>query len=401
MTTALDDILALDLTNQFSSSLSAAFLADFGARVIRIEHTGSKAAADPSREAVWNYRDDLVHRNKQSLALDLDSEAGRKLLRELAAKVDVVVTDWQRTDLEQLALDYTALAGDNPGLVYARISGFGPQGPDADLPAIDELAAARSGVMPTLPQPGQPPVYTGAGAMHATALLAYGVIIALIHRQATGAGQEVDTSLFAANMYGASLDLQAFLAIGDDDPQHERMLKPISRLDVSNPMSGSIYPSADGRWVTLTMPDTDRWWPLLAPAVGIDEHDERFNTHDKRCEINRLALIEELEQGFQQQPGAHWRQVFAEKHMSADVIERFDYPVQDPQVAANRYILDLDHPSFGPIKTLGFPIFMSDTPARMNSLAPCAGQHTAGVLHDLLGYSEDDIYQFFTQGVIA
>jgi crotonobetainyl-CoA:carnitine CoA-transferase CaiB-like acyl-CoA transferase len=87
--------------------------------------------------------------------------------------------------------------------------------------------------------------------------------------------------------------------------------------------------------------------------------------------------------------------------MSADVIEQFDYPAQDPQVAANKYIMELDHPSFGRVKSLGFPIFMSDSPARLKSLAPCVGQHTASVLHELLGYSEDEIYQFTTEGVVV
>jgi crotonobetainyl-CoA:carnitine CoA-transferase CaiB-like acyl-CoA transferase len=149
------------------------------------------------------------------------------------------------------------------------------------------------------------------------------------------------------------------------------------------------------------MPDTDRWWPLLAPAVGIDVDDERFNSHEKRCEINRLELIQELEVGFGKQTGEHWRQLFSEQHMSADIIEQFDFPARDPQVAANKYIMELDHPSFGAIKSLGFPIFMSDSPARLNSLAPCAGQHTADVLHELLGYSEDEIYQLTTEGVIV
>jgi crotonobetainyl-CoA:carnitine CoA-transferase CaiB-like acyl-CoA transferase len=166
-------------------------------------------------------------------------------------------------------------------------------------------------------------------------------------------------------------------------------------------MSGSLYPSKDGRWVTLTMPDTDRWWPGLAEALGIDPEDDRFNSHDKRCEENRLDLIDLFEERFQTQPGSHWRQVFDEKQMSADVIEQFDYSADDPQALANRYIMELDHPSFGKIKSLGFPIFMSDSPARLQNLAPCRGQHSGQVLHDLLGYSEDAINQLTTDGVIA
>lgn len=400
MSTVLDDIVVLDLTKTFSAALSAAFLADFGAEVIRVDplSSGPEATKDEGRNSDgWNYEADLIHRNKQSLALDLACEQGHKLLLELVAKVDVLLTDWSVAELQALGIDYTSLESSRPDLVYGRVSGFGPEGPDRNLPPIDELAAARTGMMPIVQQPGEPPVYTGAGAMHSTVLLAFGIMTALVHRQLTGEGQQVDTSLFAANMYGASLDLQAFLAIGHGD----RLLNPISRMDVSNPMSGALYPSADGRWVTLTMPDTDRWWPDLAEALGIDADDDRFNTHDKRCEENRLQLIETLEAGFKSQPGAHWRGVFQKKQMSADVIEQFDYPANDPQVRANRYIVELDHPSHGKVKSLGFPLFMSETPARLQSLAPCVGQHSAKILQDTLGYTQDAIYRFTSDGVIA
>jgi len=404
MSKALDDVVVLDLTKSFSASLTAAFLADFGANVVRLDFLpdahadrDQAAAADAPKARKWDHESDLIHRNKQSLALDPNSEKGGKILKDLFAKADVIVTDWALPDLEAAGLDFPAVRKLRADVVYGRVSGFGPVGPDKDLPAIDELAAARTGMMPILQQPGEPPIYTGAGAMHSTALLALGIVLALVHRQTTGEGQQVDTSLFAANMYGASLDLQAFLAIGHGD----RLLNPISRLDVSNPMSPGIYPSADGRWVTLTMPDTDRWWPDLAKIIGLDPDDERFNSHDKRTEENRCALIEELEKGFLEKPGSHWRQVFMDKQMSADVIEQFDYPASDPQALTNRYVLELDHPSFGKLKSLGFPVFMSDTPARLKGLAPCVGQHSADVLHDLLGYSEDAIVELAREDVVA
>ncbi len=395
MGTVLDDVVVLDLTNSFSAALTAAFLADFGAQVIRLDRIPQ--APRPAGDTGWNCQADLIHRNKQSLALDISAAQGRKLLLETALRADVLLTDWSLQELQSLGLDYPSLEGPRPDLVYARVSGFGPQGPDSELPLIDELAAARTGMMPILPQPGEPPVYTGAGAMHATVLLGFGVVTALLYRQLSGEGQCVDTSLFAANMYGASLDLQAFLAIGHGD----RLLNPISRLDVSNPMSGALYHSADGRWVTLTMPDTDRWWPDLAEALGLAVDDERFNSHDKRCEHNRVALINTLEEGFAKQPASHWRKLFQHKQMSADVIEQFDYPANDPQVRDNRYIVELDHPSFGKIDSLGFPLYMSETPARLESLAPCVGQHSQKVLQELLGYSLDQIHQFKSSGVVA
>jgi crotonobetainyl-CoA:carnitine CoA-transferase CaiB-like acyl-CoA transferase len=402
MSGALDDIVVLDVTRGFAASMTAAFLGDFGARVIRLGPVGGAAQpgavdADGVRSGTWNHEADLIHRNKQSLALDAASARGRAVLEDIVARCDVILSDWPLAELAERGLDYGAASARRADIVVARISGFGPKGRDRDLPAIDELAAARTGMMPIVQQPGEPPVYTGAGAMHAAVLVAFGIVTALLHRQASGEGQQVDTSLFAGNMFGASLDLQAFLAIGSGD----RLLNPISRLDVSNPMSGSLYASADGRWVTLTMPDTDRWWPDLAAITGLDAADSRFDTHDKRCELNRLELIHALEAAFARESADHWRAQFAAKRLSADIIERFDYPASDPQARANRYVIELEHPSFGRLQSLGFPIYMSESPARLASLAPCAGQHTLELLHGLLGYPVETIHELGAAGVVA
>ncbi len=394
MSCALDDVIILDLTQQFFSALSAAVLGDFGARVIRLDLLPK---APRHTAGAWNHEADLIHRNKESVALAPQSDSGRQLLQDLVGRADVLVTDWQLKDLAALGLDYASASALCPNIVFGRISGFGPKGPDRDLPPIDELAAARTGMMPILPQPGQPPVYTGAGAMHASLMLAFGVVTALLHRTVSGEGQEVDVSLFGANMYGAALDIQAFLAIG----KGERFLNPISRLDVSNPMSGALYPSSDGRWITLTMPDTDRWWPTFSQVMGLQANDPRFDTHEKRCETHRLELQEELEKAFKKQPGNHWRSEFQDKQLSADIIERFDFPANDPQVLANRYIIELDHPSFGKIKTIGFPLFLEESPARLDRLAPCVGQHTGSILQDLLGYSSERIQQLTPAGTIV
>ena len=397
MTKALDGLLVVDLTVEFWGALAGAMLGDFGATVVHVDALGvPEPAPDDEPTAAWNHRAELVHRNKTSLAVDLMSERGRDIVRALAAKADVVLTDRPLLQLQALGLDYDTLAALRPDLIYARGSGFGAEGPDRDLPAIDELAAARTGMMPILPQPGRPPVYPGHGQMYTTIMLAFGVMTALHHRRRTGEGQQVDTSLLAGNMYGASLDLQAFLAIGG-----ERFLHPISRLDAGNPMSGTVYMSEDGLWVTLTMPDTDRWWPAFAPLVGLDVADPRFDSHEKRCGEHRLEMMRVLEQAFRTRPAAHWRQVFLEKQLSADVIEDYAFPAADAQVYRNRYIVDLEHPSLGAVKTLGFPIFMSETPARLFRTAPCRGQHSFEVLHDLLGYGEDDITALRDEGTIA
>ena len=397
MSRALEGLLVVDLTVEFWGSIGAALLADFGADCVRVDAVQAPARADDDEPiGAWNGLAELAQRNKRSLALDLATGRGRELARALVAKADVVITDRPRRALADLGLDYASVAAARPDVIYARGSGFGSRGPDADLPALDEIAAARTGMMPILPQPGEPPVYPGHGQMYTSVMLAFGVLTALHHRRQTGEGQEVDTSLLAGNMYGASLDLQAYLAIGG-----ERMLQPISRLDAGNPMSGTMYMSADGPWVTLTMPDTDRWWPLFAPLVDLEVADPRFDTHDKRCGSNRLEMMQVLEAAFRRRPAAHWRAMFQEHQLSADIIESYDFPIADPQVYRNRYLLALDDPSHGAQTMLGFPIFMSETPARLFRGAPCRGQHGAEVLHDVLGLSEDAVTALRADGVIG
>jgi crotonobetainyl-CoA:carnitine CoA-transferase CaiB-like acyl-CoA transferase len=400
MSKALEGLVVVESCSEFFASLCGAMLGDFGATVIRIDDRANPRPVDHDRDGLhpperWNALDELAHRNKQSLSLDSDKPTGREILDKLIATADVFLTDLPFAEQAALGLDYAGLCKLKGDIIFARASGFGPQGPDRDLPAIDELAAARTGVMPTLVQPGEPPVYTGAGQMQTTVMLAFGIMTALHHREESGEGQIVDASLFGGNMYSQSLDMQAYLAMKDD-----RFLEPVSRLDAGNPMSGPMYPSADGPWVTLAMPDTDKYWPTFAEVVGLEVDDPRFDSHEKRCGENRLEMMQVLDELFAKHPGSHWQKLLAEKRLPADVIQTYDYPVDDPSAKANRYILDLEHPSFGAIQSLGFPIYMSDSPARMRRLAPAVGQHSAEILQERLGYSDAEIERFEQDGTI-
>ena len=392
MSTALDGVVVVDLTTEFFTGITAALLGDFGAQVIRVENTGIPRPASnrdgmhPTEDGSWDSLAELAHRNKQSVALNLEVSGGRAVLEKLLAKADILITDLPFKTLDALGLDYASLCGLRADIILARGSGFGPAGPDRDLPALDELAAARVGLMSTLGEPGQPPVYSGTGQMHTAVMLAFGTMLAMVHRAATGEGQVVDASLFAGNMYAASLDLQAYLAVRAD-----RILEPVSRLDMGNPMSGPSYPCADGRWVTLAMPDTDRWWPVFSEIMDLSIDDPRFSDHDKRCGTNRLEMMQVLDELFSKQPGAYWAKQFSEKQVSADLIETYAFPADDLQARVNRYVLDLDHPSYGQIKTLGFPIYLGESPAQLRRMAPCRGQHNEEIMRDLLGMNEAEV----------
>ena len=398
---ALEDVLVLDLTATFFGSVAAALLGDFGADVLKIESPlpGARRFEDLDGEhepGSWNSLFDFANRNKRSLALDLDDERGNAVARELVARADCVITDHSPDWLSGYGLDYDGCCAVKPDIVYVRGSSLGPKGPDSELPPFDEIAAARTGMTPILPQPGQPPVFPGHGRMYTAVMLAFGAAAALYHRRETGQGQQVDASLLAGNMYGASLDLQAFLAIGG-----ERFLHPVSRLDAGNPMSGTQYPTSDGLWITLTMPETDRWWPALAEVTGLDPADPRFESHDKRCDENRLVLMDLLDQAFRKQPASHWRAIFNDRQMSADVIEDFGYPATDGMARDNRYILDLEDPSLGHTSMLGFPIHLSASPAFLRRTAPRLGQHSAEILNEMLGYTPVRIGELVQARVIV
>jgi len=403
MSRALQDLVVIDATTTFWASLGVALLADFGADVIRLEllpgagdERMTRGGQGRGDGAGWDYEFALANRNKRSIAIDATSAEGAAIVRGLLERADVFATDRQLEDLRAIGCDAAAAHSQNERIIYARASAFGPEGPDADAPVLDELAAGRTGMMPILGQPGEPPVYAAVGPMYTSVMLAYGIGAALEHRADTGEGQDVDVSLFGGNIYGASLDVQAYLAIGG-----ERFLQPLSRLDAGNPMSGPVYPTKDGRWVTLTMPDTGRYWPAFAQVTGLEVDDARFDTHEKRCEEHRLEMMGVLDDIFRTQDADHWRAAFREHGLSGDVIEDYAYPANDEHARRNRYIVERDDPGAGRVKTIGFPIFMSETPARLRSAAPALGQHTAEILHDLLGRDEDAIAAMETRHVIA
>ena len=401
MSGALGGLVVLDLTREVWGGLSAALLGDFGARVIRVENlNGPRPDWDRDGEHPPSGHQPLaklVHRNKQSVGLALAHEAGREALDAMVAESDVLLTDWGLDELASFGLTAERVQTLRPEIIYARGSGMGPCGPDALAPGLDEIAAARTGTMSSLPEPGQPPVYTATGPMYTAVMLAMGIMTALYHREETGEGQSVDASLYAGNLYAATLTIDAYLAMRDDI-----LGEPRARFDAANPMSGIFYPASDGRWVTVTMPDTDRWWPAFAEVMGLDVDDPRFDDHEKRCGENRLEMMQVLEELFGAKPSSHWKEQFDEYRLSADIIERYDYPASHLQAAVNRYVIEAPNPHQGEsLQGLGFPIHLAETPAEVRIPAPRPGENSVDVLSDLLGWSEERIGQLAADSMIG
>jgi len=369
-------------------------LGDLGAEVIKIEE---RNGGDPGRGMLRmngvdlagrpNFYFEANNRNKKSIALDLKKPEGREIVYRLAAKSDVFVQNFRRGVAERLGLGPAQLRERNPRLIYANATGYGPQGPEADAPSFDYLAQARSGIMLAAGEPDMPPLAIAGGVADqmGAIMLAYGILVALFVRERFGIAQVVDASHLGSMTWLQGLSVAASLMLGMAIPRQARQF-------AINPL-WNHYRCADGRWIALGMLQPDRYWADFCRALGRPDlaSDERFATMQRRMEhaAECIALLDEI---FASKPYAEWVEILC---TSGDFIfshiNSVDDLQHDPQVLANGYITDFDHPAFGPVKVVGIPVHLSETPGAVRLPAPEFGQHTEEVLTELLGYTWDEV----------
>lgn len=401
---ALEGVRVLEMANYQMGPASTVMLADLGADVIKVE---DPAGGDFSRGMVKllsqttgltsdrNFFFESINRNKRSLTLNLKTEQGREILGRLVERSDALVSNLRFGVAERLGADYDSLASRNPRLVYAHASGYGPNGPDAEKTSLDPLGLARSGMMLALTPDGLEPQWpTGAIADQIGAiLLSYAVLAGLVHVQVTGRGQKVSTSLLGSAIWLGQLNANAALMVGQEQPKFVR-----SRT--SNPVYNT-YECADGRWLFFGLFQSDRFWAEFCEAAGVPDlsRDERFDTaakREERCE----ELIALLDVVFRERPSQEWVERFS-RHPDLvwDVVQPMTELQHDPQVRANDYVIDYEHPELGDVKMMGFPVTFHETPAAMRMPAPALGQHTEEILLEV-GYDWDEIIRFRDEGVI-
>jgi len=406
MKAAFDGVRVIDLTEWMYGSLGTRYLADMGADVIKLE----SLEGDPSRdlESVrrrtqkelpscnWNYYFECNNRSKRGLALDLRADEGRQVLYKLVEMADVFATTYDTSTLQSLGLDYDSLSRVNGKLIYARSSGWGRYGADSDKPALDALTEARGGNMVRIGEPGQPPVYTATGEPTAGIALAYAITMALFHKLRTGEGQEVEVSLFGANILFENFNLEVYMGT-----EAETLARQIARKDVGNPLF-NMYPTKD-KWVYMCMMQTDRWWPNLAKAMGKPElaADPRFESHQKMCGESRSDVINIIEEVLPNKTADEWfsDEVRKEIELIVTPIDSYVDLYDDPQALENDYIVDYDHPSFGKIRLMGFPVQFTQTPPGIKMPAPKLGGHSEEILTEL-GYSPNDIGELKKQKIV-
>ncbi len=403
MSGPLEGIRILDWTIWQQGPVSTAMLGDLGAEVIKIEE---RVSGDPGRGLIrlygtamgWkgrNFYFENNNRNKKSITLDLTKDKGKDVVYRLVKKSDVFVQNFRQGVAARLGLDYNTLSRYNPRLIYATASGYGPKGPDSGAPTFDLIGLGRSGMMFASTEPGLPPQrFRGAIADQMGAImLAYGVLAALVARERLGVGQEVDVSHLGSLIALQGLNLAQTLIMGREQPQQPRTAS-------GNPLSNQ-YRCADDKWIAISMLQSDRYWPAFCQALEIEEleKDPKFENMDKRAE-NCRQLIAILDKVFATRTREEWMTIMKGKDLIFGPVNTLSDLENDPQAIENQYVVDFNHPVFGPIKVVGIPVAFSKTPGSVRSEAPEFGQHTEEVLLELGGYSWEEIVELRDQEVI-
>ncbi|MDP2728144.1 MAG: CoA transferase, partial [Dehalococcoidia bacterium] len=313
----------------------------------------------------------------------------------LVKKADVFYTNFRRGAADRLGVDYQSLSRYNSRLIYARASTYGPKGAEVDTRGFDWVGQARSGMMMAGAGDGDPPfVMTGGMVDQAGAIaLAYGVLVALVARDRLGVGQEVDTSLIGSALWLQYISLTSYLLRGKEMHRHDR-------TRAVNPL-GNTYRCADGKWLALIEIQTDRFWGDFCRALGAENltEDPRFGDVKGRRQ-HKEALIVILDQIFATKTRDDWVKVLRNYQFAYAPISTIPEMVSDPQVLANDYIVEMDHPDLGRIKAVGLPITLSHSQGMVKNPAPQLGQHTEEVLLDWGGYTWEEISSFREEGVI-
>ena len=395
-TGALTGLTVLDLTRVLSGPFATMTLADLGADVVKIEQPGT---GDDTRQWGPPFQGDeaayflSVNRNKRSLAVDLKLTDGLALVRDLARRADVVVENFRPGTAARLGLGYDDLSADNPGLVYASISGYGQTGPDSHRAGYDAIAQARSGIMSVTGEADGPPVRVGVSSADLVAGMwaVIGILAALRERDRSGQGQWVDISLLDGSVSWLAYVAAGYFATGTRPPRYGSAHPTIA------PYQG--FATKDGELMLAV--GNDAIWRRFAPAAGLDDlvDDPRFATNPLRVS-HRDELLPLVADAMASRTSAQWVEVLDAAGVPVGPIQTVDEVVTDPQVLARGMVGEVEHPTAGTLRTIGCPVRLTATPPQVRTAPPLLGQHTDDVLAEL-GVDAERLTALRASGAVA
>ena len=392
----LEGVRVLDFTIFQQGPQASLVFADMGAEVIKVE---APKYGDLGR-VIGSMGDDrfspyfLAHnRGKQSITLDLKKEEATRICLQLAERCDVAIHNFRPGVMERLGLGYDDFRAVNPQIIYGHASGWGTKGPRAKHPAFDLAAQAQGGLVSVTGEPDGYPLPAGAAiADYVGALnLALAVISALYVKERTGQGQKIETSLLGGQIAMQAWEIQYFMAHG--------WVGKAGRGHHYIPTIWRVFKTEDSYVVVGGLPENR--WPAFCQAVGKPEleHDPRFAQYfDRMAHLAEIYAI--LDDVFPTKSTEQWMALLAEADCICAPVAPYEELVNDPQVRANDYIVEVDHPTRGRISVVGAPWRFSETPAEVAAAAPELGQHTEAILQEL-SYSWEQIEALREQGVLG
>lgn len=400
MALPLEGVRVVDLSQGAAGPVCTQLLGDFGADVVKVEPPGGDwgrqlgppfyPLPDGSKTAAAYVG---MNRNKRSVVVDLKRPEGLQAVLRLVDGADVFVESFRPGVADRLGLGAAALLQRNPRLVYCSISAFGQRGPWRDRPGVDGVVQAMSGLMSVTGTEDGPPVKVGVPAadMVGGFLAAVGILLALVHRQRTGAGQVVDLSLLDALLAFQTVPLAMFFCAGEP-PKRSGSAAPYAAPN-------EAFPTRDG-YVMVAAYSPDRW-QKLCQVLGHPElaTDPRFSTNDLRVR-HRAALREVLEPIFRTRTTREWVQVLEEADILCAPLLTYPELVDSPHVAERQMVVEVAHPLAGAARVAGIPIRLSETPGQVRRPAPLPGEHTWEVLQEA-GYSREEVEELVRRGAVA
>ena len=395
MASPLNGIKVLDLTRVLAGPYATMLLGDLGAEVIKIEQPGT---GDESRN-FGPFKNGFslyfmsVNRGKRSVTLNLKTERGRAIFKQLLNQTDILVENFRPGTMEKLGLSYGTLKSEYPSLIYAACSGFGQTGPYAQQGAYDMIIQGMGGIISITGEPDGPPVRVGTSISDITAALftTIGILSALHHRNQTGKGQFVDVAMLDSLVAVLENAVVRYFATGEAP-------KPLgARHPAITPFEA--FASADGHVIIALGNDT--LWAKFCEHVGRQAliSDKRFRTNADRTE-NHDQLFPILSEIMSQRTTDDWIDALGRIGVPCGPINAMDKVVTHPQVQAREMITRVVHQITGEVEVPGVPIKLSETPGSVDAPAPSLGEHTAEVLTDLLKIDTAEVEQLRRDKII-
>lgn len=393
----LEGIKVIDLTQALAGPYCSMMLGDLGADVLKVEPPGSgdqsRGWGPPFLEGESAYFLS-VNRNKRSLTLNLKHPEAQSILHRLVREADVFLANQPRiSSLKSLKIDWETLHALNPRLVYGSITGYGMTGPYAGRGGYDVIAQAESGLMALTGEPEHGPIRYPIPLADVTAGIysTIGVLGALLVRERTGEGQFVDTTLMESQVAWLTNVGGAYFATGQRPP----------KLGNVHPNIVPYQPFRARDKHLIVAVGTERLWARFCEVLGIAEtigRDPRFFTNRDRL-MHRAELIPLLEAIFAQDVADHWVEKLLAAEIPSGPINYVDQTLNDPHLRARGFIVELEHPLIGTVKSPGDPVNLSKTPVTYRLPPPLLGQHTNEVL-SALGYGLADLERLRDAGVV-